>query len=241
MTQIQKVSWVSLFAISLVLGGVVSLCLGQDANWDLKNYHLYNPWAYTHHRLYQDLFTAGIQTYFSPLLDVPYYVLSFYWLPKSPALLAFIMGLPFGFLIFVSFLTSWIIFRDYRLSFRLRLAVCVGASLFGLTGVSVISQVGSTMNEVPIAGLVVLSLVCLLIAARESPRKRGLDYCFAATAGLLLGLAAALKLTAVTYAPGGAIICCLGLGSWRHASIRLIAFVVAWWGGFFACLGSLER
>ena len=49
--------------------GFYSIYLGQDTNWDLMNYHLYNPYAYINDRLSLDLAPAGIQTYFNPFLD----------------------------------------------------------------------------------------------------------------------------------------------------------------------------
>ncbi|WP_407468239.1 hypothetical protein [Xanthomonas campestris] len=47
----------------------MSLGLGQDANWDLRNYHLYIGDAWLHGRLTTDLAPAQMQSYFSPLLD----------------------------------------------------------------------------------------------------------------------------------------------------------------------------
>ena len=55
---------------------LVSLYLGQDNNFDLKNYHIYNAWAVLTDRWSQDIFAAGPQTYFSPLLDIPYYLVA---------------------------------------------------------------------------------------------------------------------------------------------------------------------
>jgi len=45
-----------LFPAMLVMGGLVSVWLGQDKNWDLLNYHLYNAWALLNGRLHVDLF-----------------------------------------------------------------------------------------------------------------------------------------------------------------------------------------
>src|SRR4051812_28066674 len=59
-----------------VLFGLLSVFLGQDDNWDLKNYHWYNPYALLHGRLDLDMAPGQWQSYFNPLIDVPYYVLS---------------------------------------------------------------------------------------------------------------------------------------------------------------------
>lgn len=38
-----------------VLFGLVSLMLGQDDNWDMKNYHWYDPYALLHGRVGVDM------------------------------------------------------------------------------------------------------------------------------------------------------------------------------------------
>jgi hypothetical protein len=54
--------------------GLWSILLGIDSNWDLRNYHLYNAFALLNGKLATDLAPGGFQTYFNPLLDVPYYL-----------------------------------------------------------------------------------------------------------------------------------------------------------------------
>src|SRR5258705_72055 len=48
---------------------------GGDSNWDLRNYHLYNPFALFNGKYAVDIAPAGPQTYFAPTLDIPYYFL----------------------------------------------------------------------------------------------------------------------------------------------------------------------
>jgi hypothetical protein len=72
--------------------GVLSVHLGQNADFDLRNYHLYNAFQFLHDRFYLDLNAAGYQSFFNPLLDVPYYTLATVALPNAPRLVAFIMG-----------------------------------------------------------------------------------------------------------------------------------------------------
>src|SRR6266571_3367462 len=65
---------VALFGAFLAAAAAGSLLLGQDANWDLQNYHYYNPWAWWHGRTFtKDLAAAQIQTFHNPLLDLPFY------------------------------------------------------------------------------------------------------------------------------------------------------------------------
>src|SRR5207244_919974 len=55
------------------LFGLLALALGQDDNWDLKNYHLYNAYALLNGRLGVDLAPGQWQSYFNPTLDLVYY------------------------------------------------------------------------------------------------------------------------------------------------------------------------
>src|SRR3954447_18756256 len=73
--------------------GMLSVELGQDANWDLKNYHLYNAYGLLHGRLKVDLAAAAMQSFFNPLLDLQYYFLSFSLFPNYPRIVAFVMGI----------------------------------------------------------------------------------------------------------------------------------------------------
>ena len=52
--------WWGELTLCLAAGVIMSVMLGQDANWDLRNYHLYNPYALLHGRLGVDLLPAGM-------------------------------------------------------------------------------------------------------------------------------------------------------------------------------------
>src|SRR5690606_2894984 len=58
--------------VSAALFSAAAVVLGQDVSWDTLNYHAYNPHAWLHGRLHFDLQPAMRQTYFNPLLDVPF-------------------------------------------------------------------------------------------------------------------------------------------------------------------------
>ena len=42
---IDRLVTIALFAVP-VLFGAIALAMGQDSNWDLRNYHWYNPYAF---------------------------------------------------------------------------------------------------------------------------------------------------------------------------------------------------
>jgi hypothetical protein len=52
------------------LFGLASMLLGQDSNWDLRNYHLYNGYAVVNGRVGFDPAPAAFQTYSNPALDI---------------------------------------------------------------------------------------------------------------------------------------------------------------------------
>ena len=231
--------WIALLVTAMLVGGFVSLHLKQDANWDLKNYHLYVPWAYLHHRLKIDLFAAGIQSYFPPLLDVPYYILAIHWLPNNPRTLAFIMGLPYGFLLYVAFWICWQVAGDYE-RVRVRRALLAFLALtFGGTGVSTISQVGTTFNEIPVAALTLSGLSAILMTYGESRKLRSRKHValIVSFAGILFGAAAGLKLTACIYAPAGALLSFSRPDTWRHKLSFALLFCIGWLAAFLAIWG----
>src|SRR4051794_15305684 len=79
-----------------LLVGAESLRLGQDTNWDILNYHLYNPYAFLNNRLTYDLAPAGLQSFFNPAVDIAYYKALFWFGPEKTAFgLGFLQGLNF--------------------------------------------------------------------------------------------------------------------------------------------------
>ena len=221
------------FALALLIGGLVSLSLGQDANWDLRNYHIHNAWALLNDRMGGDLLTAGIQSYFNPLLDVPYYKIAIDWFPGHPRLVAFLAGLPAGMLLFFVWLVSNEILRcfDFRRN-QIRILSIIVVSM-GMTGAATLSQWGTTFNEIQIAVLVVAGVYLIVAAIARS----GSGLAWFVAAGVCLGAAAGLKLTAAVYAPGAFLALALTSGGLKPGVVRAIGFSAGWWIGFLVLYG----
>ena len=170
------------------LCALVSLLRGQDANWDLRNYHLHNAWSLLEGRLGVDLAPAQMQSYFVPLLDVPYYLL----VQHAPAPLA---GVLLGLLHGLAFLpVAWIAWRALEGDARRDwLAPLLG--LAGLASAAFLSELGNTMGDASTAPLVLGALALVLPGAAGQWRPRRV-----ALAGVLLGMAVAFKLTNAIYA-----------------------------------------
>lgn len=180
-------------AVALLFGGVASLMRGVDTNWDLRNYHFYNPWAWLNGRLYWDYAPAQVQSYHNPLLDLPFFALIDARLPAF--VIVFLMGVPFGLALYFFFrLARW---ATTDLGIERERLVLVAILLVGLTGAAGLSQIGSTMNEWATASLVLAALFVVVRAVRGTGAP---DLFASCVAGLLCGIATGLKLTAAIYA-----------------------------------------
>lgn len=178
-----------------LLFGLYALLLGQDNNWDMRNYHLYNGFAFLRGKLAIDLAPAGMQTYFNPTLDVVTWLL-YAWLPAP--LVGFGLGVLHGlafvlvFRIARSLLTSANPRDTYRISLLLALAGCFTANY--------LSGIGNSMGDDTTALLVLLAVSLTLkhwhTLAQASLRAVALGL----TVGALIGFASGLKLTNMVYA-----------------------------------------
>ncbi|HEY7992396.1 MAG TPA: hypothetical protein VID77_13485 [Stellaceae bacterium] len=170
----------------VLLGLSGAFLLAPDANWDLANYHYYNAWAFLNHRLGYDIFPAGVQSYFNPVLDMP-----FYWgnshLPGR--VVSFCLALVQGTCISAVYLLA------RRLLFpRVLARDALGAlaiAFVGITGVVSLSEIGTVFYDY--VGAVGLTFCFLLLAspANKTPLDRMSWRVF--LAGFVLGSAFALK------------------------------------------------
>jgi hypothetical protein len=181
--------------VTPVLFGLLSLLLGQDDNWDMKNYHWYNPYALLNGRVGVDMAPGQWQSYFNPTIDIPYYLLTS-WFPGPVA--GFAMGLLHG-LNFILVLAIARQLRDSRVAGEpYRVPVLLAAA--GMCGAGFLSELGNTMGD-NMTSLLVLS--SLFIALRYWERLHHWSMRAALTAlgsGLVMGLGTGLKLTNATYA-----------------------------------------
>ena len=209
-------------SISLI-ACLASTGLGQDSNFDLQNYHIYNAWAALTGRWSLDFAAAEMHTFFSPALDIPYYVLASRLFPTHGALVVALTGIPYAALLYfvllicekyaqaLCFDTKW-----ERVSFNVITVFLAG------TGAATWSQVGTTTNEITLAAIVLAAFYQVLHldshGADGESSFRGM-----AVPGALLGLAAGLKLTAAVYVPPMAIVVFVMAKEWR-AGIRNVVF-----------------
>lgn len=221
-------SWPLALAACIVAAGLESVRSRLDVNWDLKNYHYYNAYAFLNGRLGWDIAPAQLQTYHNPLLDLPFYYLV-QEIP-SPRIIAFVMAATAGVAAFCLLRILASLFPKGRADRALWIALAFAAGVTGSMGRSVL---GSTMNEWPCAMLTVLALSLLVTstATRGSPTARAV-----ALASLLVGFAVGLKLTYGIFGLGFAV-ALVAFGTARERVKRALvggAFLVA---GFLVTYG----
>lgn len=231
-----------LLAFCLLTAAVLSIIDRTDVNWDLQNYHLYGPFAILHGRLSTDYFVAGVQGYLNPLADIPYYVIKFVLFPAHPIVVAGLAGMPFGLLAFIVFNIARILLPDAA-------AEAAFAAVLGLTGATLLSEVGTVYDDILVADILLLGLWAAL--AKPGPA-------FSAIGGLAVGCAAGLKLTALLFAPGLLVLCLMQALRTRLLAQSAFGFCLAvavgflltwgWWGlllwhrfqdPFFPVFGSI--
>ncbi|MGE0154435.1 MAG: hypothetical protein AB7R90_17600 [Reyranellaceae bacterium] len=178
-----------------LLGGIAALLQGQDANWDLRVYHYYNPYAFLAGRLNVDIIPALNPTFYNPLLDLPVYF-------AAQALPARLVGFLLG--AFQGLIVPLLVALGLRLlpgGVGFRQAIALVLALVGATGAMTLVQFGATFHDNTLAVPVLAALLLVLRAQAQAERNEPVDLSIA-TAALLSGLAFGLKLTMAIYVAG---------------------------------------
>lgn len=181
----QKYLWT--FAICLTIGiEIAAMLSGSDASWDLRNYHLYDPFALLNKPNGVDIAPAHLQTFFSPTLDLLFYAVVRH-IPSAPAVNA-LLALPQAAALSLGLAIGARLLRP-RTTFEW--ATLAAFMVVSATGVAGTSTLASAMSEMLPAAFV-LGAVLLLVPPdlEQSPSYRRLF-----GAGLLAGAACGLKLT----------------------------------------------
>ena len=224
-----RVHWGECLVVAIVCvtaTAVAAAYLGQDINWDQRNYHLYVVYAWLTGRLWTDLAPAQIQTWFNPLPYLHNYLLIRYTRPV-------VAGAVTGAIAGIDGLLLWILARQVFDGSREGVnRWCAGlVTVFGLTGSIFVSYLGRTFGEC--SPLVLAGLICATSAKgdmSESSRR------FLA-AGCCVGAACGLKLTNFVYALGMAATL---LVLWPFVRLRvssLLMYAVGGAVGFIATGG----
>jgi hypothetical protein len=199
--------------------GALALALGQDANWDLRNYHWYNAYALLNGRYSFDFLPSQTPWFYNPVLDVPFYLLA----THVPAIVAgyglgFVQGLNF-ILLFMLAYASFININPWGKTF-----IAALLALLGMLGGGGLALIGTTFyDNITSLGLFLSAL--LVLSSFEALRTAPASQAFrrALLFGLPAGLAMGLKLPSVIFSVGFCF-AILAAGPWRRCFLISFAF-----------------
>lgn len=212
----------TLLASGLVL--LATVLLGQDANWDLQNYHLYTPMALLKGRWLQDIAVAQVQSWHNPTMDLP---LGGLVLAGAPGwVVSLWLAIPSAVALFFALRIMDLLWPRAASHWR----SCM-AALVAVSGAAVLPEIATSFNDAFVAALVMPALWWVTRAQERGDAWRGWWL-----PGLLLGLAGGLKLTAAIYCLGllGA---CLFAGALRSAPARVAMLAAGGIAGFISGAG----
>ena len=151
----------ALLLLAPIAAGLYALYLGQDASWDLRNYHYYNPFAFLTGRMGHDIAVAHVATYYNPALHLP-----FYWAVNSlpPWAVGFLLALLAG-------LNVWPLYLIARQAIDLErstltVLLCGATALVGMLGAMNLAELGTSYGD-NLLSLPVLVSIWLVLKFRE--------------------------------------------------------------------------
>lgn len=220
---------------------LVSVWLGPDASWDLRNYHLYDAYALLRKPDWLDLVPAQRQTFNAPMADLPSYWLRVR-LNDRPRLLDALLALPSA----VAAVVAWAIGRTIQRGDGIwAQASLLFALLIGATGAAGLPTTGTSMSEMPAGCFMLAGLLIMLRCLEQQRRAVALT-----VAGALFGAALGLKLTQAIFVPAAALalLLCAPGRPIRRLTLALLfclasaagalAIAGAWWLHLFRLTGS---
>ncbi|GAB4464972.1 MAG: hypothetical protein OHK0044_03050 [Burkholderiaceae bacterium] len=224
---VAETSLVAAFAGLFAIG--FTYVAGHDHNWDQLNYHVYAGLAALSNRFEQDFFAASIQSYLNPYSFLPFFALLKTGWPALYVAAALALLHAANLVLVHRVAVVLLPEREHR---WLRI---VGVALAAMAPVFLV-ELGSSFNDVIVSLPVLTALSLLLKAGRRDSR-------IVLTAGVLMGIATALKLTNAPYAAACAVAASwVPASSWRERLARpallaaggAVGFLLA--GGYWSYL-----
>lgn len=164
---------------------------GQDVNWDLQNYHLYDVDALLHGRLHADVAPAGPQSFLNPL---PYLLPYLFRRVLSP--------ITAGLLITTTQLTGvmliWAIAWRAGAGLAHRGWIAAAATMAACTGAIVLTETGTSFCDLVLAAPALSGLLLVLPITHARQRDRPFRLL---VAGVAVGIAVGLKPTGMFLLP----------------------------------------
>lgn len=179
--------WIALFAAH-------AATLGADADWDLRNYHLYNAFALLHGKLGFDLAAAQRQSFHVPVEDLLRYPIETL-LPRIPRNILLVLPAAL-----CAHLATRLADRVLPPTLPWRRLTAILAAAIGATGAAEFSTLATGMSEALPTAFILGGLLLALPRPDAAASRPDAAASRPFAAGLLTGLAVGLKLTEATYA-----------------------------------------
>jgi len=171
---------------------VRALRVGEDINWDLLNYHIYDVFALFNDRSQLDIAPSQIQTWFNPFGEIIPYLLIMY---TPPIIGSLVLGVISSVSVcVVYFIARATMAKNEGVSEAFHIIICSLVALAAFVTPSFLSGIGTSGID-SLGGIFILLSLLFVIKRRFTPQS----YIFA---GLMLGLALDIKLTNIIYVVG---------------------------------------
>lgn len=187
---------------------------GQDANWDLQNYHLYDVFALLHGRLHADVAPGGPQSFLNPLPYVLPYLARRLLSPVGA-------GLAIAASQLIPIMIIWGIARRVWGSRPGGEWVAVISMVCACTGAIVLTEAGTSFCDVVLSALPLFGLLLLLPSGEDDQAPRTVHLLMA---GIAVGAAVALKPTGLFLLPA---LACSAVLTANHRLSGSVLFRVA--------------
>jgi hypothetical protein len=222
-----------ILALAPIAFGLLAVVLGQDANWDLRNYHWYNAYAYLNGRFDVDILPSQTPFFYNPTIDLPFYLLATHAPAKVAGFaLGFVQGLNFVLLFMLAYVSLIVPNPRYKVF------ACASVAALGMIGGGGLALLGATFYDnvtslgVFLSALLVIRFYDRLLSASWHHLFL-LAFLFGVPSGLMMGL----KLPSVIFCVG---VCfsILGLGGpWHRRIYSCFAFGIGVLFGVTVTLG----
>lgn len=213
-----------------VFYGLLAMMMGQDANWDLRNYHWYNAYAFMNGRLGFDLLPSQTPYFYNPLIDLPLYWVATHF---SALTTSFFLGALQG----LNFVLLFTLTRRVLYAQPGRDGWALTVAFFGMIGGGTLGELGTTFydNIVSLGVLGTLSILVLRLGqAEEGKRVRWWKWLLA---GIPVGLVSGLKLPTTVFAVGIGLAFFCRRAAWRDRLGRSAVVATGMVLGFALGLG----
>jgi glycosyltransferase involved in cell wall biosynthesis len=190
---------IAVLFFAVLFGAAIALMFGKEMNWDLANYHFYNPYVFLTKRFTQDLWPSSfVHHYFTPTADVLTYFLITHLPPwAATAMMGAIHGLNLWLLFCIArlFLNQ----KELRSSLLPSNVMAFLFALIGIYGPTALPGMGSFQQD-NLISIFVLSFIYLQLRCfQHYAQTKTMPFILFAAGSFLLGLGVGMKLTAGLY------------------------------------------